>query len=355
MSDRAATQASTGADAIAPVLILSTGRCGSTMISDLLSRHPGVLSLSEFFVPLGAQAFAWQRPDGERMWRTLSRQSRPLHAMLKDGKVVEENLYRFDAPGARYGPGDLPPILAVTLPHLSDAPQALFDELEPVVRSQPRRPLAEHYRLLFGHLMARFGRRVWVERSGGSLMHAAKLLRLFPEARVVHICRDGRDTAMSMSQHYNFRVLLGAILKVRALGLDAQRAFLKPKGSPLELWINEQAFRLLDVDALAARPTLTDFGAFWSDLELVGRRVLGALPPERLMSLRFEDVQADPRGTLGALIRFVDPSLEDAAWLDEVATIPRAARSKYLELPEDQRAALTRACAPGLELLGYAP
>lgn len=339
---------------IAPVLILSTGRCGSTMVSDLLSRHPAVLSLSEFFVPLGAAAFAWQRPGGERMWRTLSRQSRPLHAMLKDGKVVEENLYRFEAPGARFRPGDLPPILAVTLPHLTDRPEALFDALEPLVRGRPRLPLDEHYRRLFGDLMARFGRRVWVERSGGSLMHAAKLLRLFPEARVVHVFRDGRDTAISMSRHHNFRVLLGAILEVRRLGFDAQRAFLKPRGSRLDHWINELAFRLLDVDRLAARPTLPDFGAFWSDLERVGRRVLGALPPERVLSLRFEDLQAAPRESLAALIRFIDPSLEDAAWLDEVAAIPRAARSKHLALPAAERQALTEACAPGLELLGYA-
>jgi hypothetical protein len=340
MTGQAPKAAATGAAAIAPVLILSTGRCGSTMVSDLLSRHPGVLSLSEFFVPLGAQAFAWQRPDGERMWRTLSRQSRALHAMLKDGKVVEENLYRFDAPGARFGPGDLPPILAVTLPHLTDRPEALFDELERFVRSQPRLPLDQHYRLLFRFLMERFGRRVWVERSGGSLMHAAKLLRLFPEARVVHVFRDGRDTAISMSRHYNFRVLLGAILKVRGL---------------VDLWIHEQAFRLLDVDRLATRPTLADFGAFWSDLELVGRKVLGALPPEQVMSLRFEDVQAAPRETLAALIRFIDPSLQDESWLEEVAAIPRAARSKYLALPAPERQALTTACRPGLELLGYTP
>ncbi|SMF41768.1 Sulfotransferase family protein [Tistlia consotensis] len=342
------------ADSIAPVLVLSTGRCGSTMVSDLLSRHPQVLSLSEFFVPLGAQAFAWQRPDGERMWRILTRQNTALHAMLKDGKIVEENLYRYGTPGARFSPGDVPPILAVTLPHLTDRPDELHDELEPVVRNQPRQPLAEHYRHLFGHLMARFGRQVWVERSGGSLMHAAKLLRLFPEARVVHVFRDGRDTAISMGRHHNFRVLLGAILKVQSLGYDARRAFLKSKGSLLEVWIHQQAFRLLDVGKLAARPTLTDFGAFWSDMELVGRQVLGTLPPERQLSLRFEDVLSAPRETLAGLIRFIDPSLEDAAWLDEVSAIPRTARSKYLELPESERQALTSACAPGLELLGYA-
>ena len=34
---------------IPPVIILNSGRCGSTMLSDVLNRHPRILSLSEFF------------------------------------------------------------------------------------------------------------------------------------------------------------------------------------------------------------------------------------------------------------------------------------------------------------------
>lgn len=338
---------------IPPVLILSTGRCGSTMVSDLLSRHPQILSLSEFFVPLGPQAFAWQRPDGERMWRTLTTQSAGLHAMLKDGHVVEEGLYRHDAPGARYGSADMPPIIAVTLPHLTDDPEALLDELEPLVRARPRMPLADHYRALFGDLAGKLGRRVWVERSGGTLMHSAKLLRLFPEARIVHVYRDGRDTAMSMSRHHNFRVLVGAIRRARRFGIDAQLPFRASRGSPVDVLVQNLVFRMLDIEKTAALPTLEDFGRFWSDLIEIGLESFADLPPDRLLNVRFEDVQTAPRETLQELIRFIDPTLEDGAWLDEVSTIPRPARSKFQSLPADQQAALTRACAPGLERLGY--
>jgi len=324
------------------------------MISDLLNRHRQVLSLSEFFVPLGPEAFAWSRPDGERMWRTLTTQSAGLHAMLKDGHLVDEMLYRHDAPGARFRPGDVPPIMAVTLPHLSDEPEALLDALEPGIRSRPRMPLADHYRALFADLAGRLDRRVWVERSGGTLMHAAKLLRLFPEARVIHVYRDGRDTAMSMSRHHNFRVLVGAIRRCRRLGLDAQRPFRSSKGSAMDVLVQNLVFRVLDIEKTAALPTLEDFGRFWSDLIQIGHESFRTLASDRLLNVRFEDVQAAPREKLGEMIRFIDPSLEDAAWLDEVAAIPRPARSKFQDLPADQRTALTRACAPGLERLGYA-
>lgn len=338
---------------IPPVLILSTGRCGSTMLSDLLNRHPQILSLSEFFVPLGPEGFAWQHPDGERMWRTLTTQSAALHAMLKDGHVVEEALYRYDAPGARFGPGDMPPIMAVTLPHLTETPESLLDELEPAVRARRRMPLADHYRALFGDLAGKLGRRVWVERSGGTLMHAAKLLRLFPEARVIHVYRDGRDTAMSMSRHHNFRVLVGAMRQCRRFGIDVRRSFRAARGSPVDVAMQRLVFRLLDIEKTAALPTLEDFGRFWSDLIEIGSQALSRLPPGRLLNVGFEDVQAAPRDRLSEIIRFIDPSLEDAAWLDEVAAVPRPARSTFRSLPPDQQAALTQACAPGLERLGY--
>lgn len=336
-----------------PVLILSTGRCGSTLVSELLNLHPAVLSLSEFFVPLGPRAFAWARPDGRRMWRTYTEQSPALHAMLKDGHVVEEMLYPLDAPGARYRAANIPPIMMVTLPHLTNQPEPLFDELAPFVCGQPAMPLADHYHTLFGHLAARFGRRIWVERSGGSLMLAAKLLRLFPEARVIHIYRDGRDTAMSMAQHHNFRVLVGAIKASRRVGLDATAAFKGDRVPPFRMLLERLAFSLLDIRRVAAEVTLDDLGAFWSRLILVGQEVMGRLPPERLFNLRFEDLQRAPRETLRDMIRFMDPALEDAAWLDAAAAVPRPARSKFTTLPRAEQAALTAACAPGLELLGY--
>ncbi|MEQ8584949.1 MAG: sulfotransferase [Thalassobaculaceae bacterium] len=339
---------------IPPVLILSTGRCGSTMVSDLLNRHPKVLSLSEFFVPLGPEAFAWSHPDGARMWRTLTTQSAGLHAMLKDGHAVEEALYRHDAAGARYRLADMPPIIAVTLPHLTDQPEALLDALEPRVRARSRMSLADHYRALFADLAGMLGRRVWVERSGGTLMHAAKLLRLFPEARVIHVYRDGRDTAMSMGRHHNFRVLVGAILRSRRFGIDAQRPFRSDRGSPLDVMVQKAVFRMLDTEKTAALPDLEDFGRFWSDLIEIGHDCFRDLPADRLLNVRFEDVQAAPRETLRTLIRFIDPSLEDPAWLDEVAAVPRPARSRFGDLPPERQRSLTQACAPGLDRLGYA-
>ena len=60
---------------IPPAFVLNTGRCGSTMLSDVLNGHPRVLSLSEFFGAVGMGTFRFRRVTGSRMWGAYSRQS----------------------------------------------------------------------------------------------------------------------------------------------------------------------------------------------------------------------------------------------------------------------------------------
>ena len=114
----------------------------------------------------------------------------------------------------------MPSLLCITLPHLTPDFESLYDEMEPAVQARPRAALADQYRFMFDWLRQYLNRRVWVERSGGSLLFGRRLITLFPEARVVHIYRDGRDTALSMSQHSAFK--LGPVLvpRLQRLGID---------------------------------------------------------------------------------------------------------------------------------------
>ncbi len=57
---------------IPPVFVFSTGRCGSTVISQMLNKHPDILSLSEFFSVLGLRAFVGKKVSGDWMWRLYS-------------------------------------------------------------------------------------------------------------------------------------------------------------------------------------------------------------------------------------------------------------------------------------------
>ena len=342
-----------GAPAIPPVFVLSTGRCGSTMVSDILNLHPDVLSLSEFFSFIGMGSFRRPRVTGARMWRLCSEQQNRTRLMLRG--EFEEFVYPLDTPGARFTKADVPPILCATLPHITDEYYDLYEELAPVVRDRPRQPPAAHFRRLFEWLCARFGRSVWVERSGGSLLFGAKLLREFPDARIIHVYRDGRETAISMSRHYLFRMIVATMHALKSWGIDAMASMSGGRfWDRISPWLELFTSALLNPDKLPYdKLTLADFGIFWSGMISRGEQMFGHFPPDRLLNLRFEDVQADPEPQIRRLIRFIDPSLENEAWLRKAAAVPRPTPSKFARLSAADQAALNAACRPGLELLGY--
>ena len=338
---------------IPPVFVLSSGRCGSTMISNILNRHPRVLSLSEFVSYIGISSFRYRRLTGDRMWEIYSRQSKRTRVML--GGQYEELLYPFDDPKARFTRHDVPPILCAMLPHLTERHDELFDELEPVVRGQPRQSPADHCRFLFEWLCRRFGHDVWVERSGGSLIFAAKLLEEFPDARVIHVYRDGREAAISMSRHHIFREIMVNILAFRSLGYDAMKSMARGK------YFDIAILRLESLGMALFKParlpyhklTRTDCGTLWSSMIERGQRLFGHFQSDRLLNVRFEDMQAEPDTQIRRLVRFIAPALEDEAWLREACSIPRQTSSKFAQLALDEQIALTEACRPGLESLGY--
>lgn len=215
----------------APLFVLSTGRCGSTALSAMLNLHPRILSLSEFFSFTGIAPFAWRNPDGRRIWRALAAQPRRMRLMLAE--PYDELLYDFDRPGARYTRADIPPILCTALPHIAGDPEDaenLFERLRPAVLARSRQPAADHYRALFEWLRDALGRDIWIERSGASLLFASTLIRAFPDARFIHLYRDGREAALSMSRHYLYRLIAGTLGQFRRLGADPYRLIASDPG-----------------------------------------------------------------------------------------------------------------------------
>ena len=323
------------------------------MVSDVLNRHPRILSLSEFFSFVGLKAFLRRRVDGAYMWRLYSQQQNRSRLMLR-GRY-EELLYPVDAPDARFSQDDVPPILCATLPHLTEGYEALYDELGPVVRGQPRQSPANHFRRHFQWLGERFNRRVWAERSGGSLLFASRLLRQFPEARVIHVYRDGRETALSMSNHYLFRMIVATLRAFQRVGIDMMEAMARGRHwDRVSPWLEPFVSAFFRPERLPYdQLTLTDFAIFWSGMVERGQRIFSQLPPERFLPLRFEEAQANPEEQFRRLIRFISPELEDEAWLREASAIPRPTRSRFAKLEPADQDAVAQACRPGLELLGY--
>jgi hypothetical protein len=342
----------------APVFIVGTGRCGSTMLSNAVRGHSEILSLSELFTlitDLGgriSESFPEGEISAERFFQIIAGAHPKQSLMHRHGVAMDEVLYR-PGPGRRFSAAEgVPAILQTTLPHLSPEPEALFDELRRFVLARPAAPAAAHYGALFSWLAERFGKRVWVERSGGSLRIARRLAQAFPNARFVHLVRDGRNCAISMSRHFGFRMAFLSMLLTEILGVD-------PFASTDRTWLEDIPEELLpflperfDGEAFRAYQTpLPLCGHYWSGEIMAGLRELSALPPGRVLTLRYEDFFASPEEALTRLASFIHPDLLNEAWARKFAAAVRPARSAYRDLPEREQSALEAACHPGFAAL----
>lgn len=325
--------------------VLGSARCGSTLVSDMLRLHPDILSLSEVFAMAGASGFRPARPTGRRFWRSMSRPSRALSQVGNPDVAPREFLYgRVENPA--HDPWRCPPILTIALPHLVAQPDALFDHLGVAARARGRMPLADHYRALFADLAGHMGRRVWVERSGGSLGVAATLREMFPVARFVLLLRDGADTALSMRDYPAAQMAMRLWQGGRRIGLDLlhpRRHF--GRGA---IWAAlQRAGDILPIGrAILRRPDVRLAGRFWSALTVAGLNGLRGLPPGQLMVLRHEALVADPRRHLTRLGLFLAGNAP-ADWLDRAACLPQSRPSRVDALPANEARMLRAACAEG--------
>lgn len=336
-----------------PVFIVSTGRCGSTLLSDMVRRHPDLLSVSEFFTSLTSQAFRGGGLTGEKLFRRLNTLSPSGRALLGNGLFVDEFLYRL-GPDARYRPEEVPPVMCATLPHLSDDPESLWDQLSASLRSRGSGSLAAQYRFVFEWLAGHFGKKGWIERSGASLLFVPVLDRLFPGARFVHVFRDGRDTAMSMQRHHFFRLRIQAAELLKRTGLDPFHPFNWLGTSPWMPFFERWRFRFFSAERYRRmRIRLHSAGWFWSRMIERGSRYLDALPEDRVLSMRFEDVLASPGDEVSRFIGFIGPGFDDRQWLEEVREMPRKRPPRWHRLAPGERQSLAAACAPGQAILGY--
>ena len=325
--------------------IVGTGRCGSTLLSRMLAECPAVASLDEVLNGLDvARRFQREPIAGPAFAALLTAEQPVLTATLRRGYPVEEVVYPFGR--GRFRRGEPMPYLAgACLPRLSDDPDALLDALTDFARGLPAAPAPDQLRRVFDWLAERSGRALWIERSGSSIEYLPALAATFPEARFLHLHRDGRETALSMREHARLpRADLaplpraaGGRLRRRVRGIDSapsrgratrSRAS-SPRGRRRSTSVATGA-----TSSCAASPR--------------AKRSRRAAPRAALRGLA-----AAPREALARIAAFFE--LPDGAWIARAAALVRGvppARIRELAPAEAQR--LSDACRPGDALLARA-
>ncbi|WP_030932225.1 sulfotransferase [Streptomyces sp. NRRL S-646] len=332
--------------------VIGTGRSGSTALSRILNAHPDVLSLNEFMASVGDAAFPEGELTGDEFWQTLFRPAPHFERMIRSGLPLPEFLYT-RRPG-RYTAETtgIPALSLMVLPHLTDDPDGLLDELGAAVVQWPERAAAEHHRALFDLLCARFGRSAVVERSGYSTGWAPGLRAAFPYARFVHMFRDGPDCALSMSRHPGYRTIsLLREIKARA-GVDSF-ADLTPehvRALPADLapLLDERFEPALVRDRDIP---LRTFGNLWSELVTEGTRFLGGLPADQRSTLSYENLLDRTAEELTRLADFIGVAPLPEWLLTAAELLDHSRRGSARRLPTDDFDELSDSCAPGTRVL----
>lgn len=241
--------------------------------------------------------------------------------MSRTGIMPKEFAYPEDG---RWGTdvAALPPLLYVTLPKISADPDRLFDKLAEKVPQFPTQPVGQHHRMFLDLVTHLEGKRRWVERSGASSMVAYPWMAACPDANIVYLTRNIKDTARSMSKHPSFQ--FSAVRHQFHVRYGAD-----PYSKRLERWLPDtselpEELQRLMPDQMTAE-TLREanfdirlFEQMVAHMHGSAEQALADLQPKRLHRIQYEDLQADPREELtklGSFLGFSDP----AGWAERTA------------------------------------
>lgn len=218
-----------GGDPAPPFFVVAAARSGTTLLRVMLDRHPLLAVPGEgHFIP--------------HLWATRQRYGR-------DGSVEHPEVLLADLarhPGFRFW--DLPI-------------DAVRDEIDRL----PAPTFAEVMEAAYVAYARAAGKPRWADKTPDYIDHLPLLAGLFPEARFVHMIRDGRDVALST--------------------IDLKR-FHRHAATCAHFWGRQVGGAMRE-----------------------GERRLG---PERYLELRYEDLLDEPEAELRRLCDFVDLPFHDS-------------------------------------------
>ncbi|MFQ5632488.1 MAG: sulfotransferase, partial [bacterium] len=188
-----------------PIFVISSGRTASTFLARLINKHPQLLCVSDFFEPVGDVPY-FDRDrivDGREFFEILSSPSFKQRIKYWREQPTAELLFLHEDDNM------VSLLLSYTLAFLTHGkPMKLFYELKEAVGDFGNDSMVNHLISFFEWLRHKFGKELWVERTGGSLPHLAKIIETWPNAKIVHNYRDCRETAISMMTGSFFRLYL---------------------------------------------------------------------------------------------------------------------------------------------------
>lgn len=287
------------------VFIVGTGRCGSTLITELLSAHPDFGFISNV-------------DDNLARLDLLGRYNNWLFRSAL-GRFTEKG-------GIRYAPSEAFKLISRQVsPIYADSSRDLFaDDVTPW--------LQERFQRFFEKRGAAQGKPVFLHKYTG-WSRIGFFSTIFPDAKFVNVVRDGRAVANSWLQMPWWGGYHGP---------ENWRWGLLPQAYQAEWEAGNRSFVLL---AAISWKLLMD------SYEQAGK----LMPPERYMQIRYEDFVNDGKGTLEDILQFSGlpwtPAFESS--LARKAIHDRRAKAYQKDLNSSQLRELENSLGDRLNQHGY--
>ncbi len=202
---------------------------------------------------------------------------------------------------------------------------------------------------------------VFVEKTVSNVLRIPYLLRAAPDARFVHLVRDGRDVIESAMRCWKSPPSTGYALRKAlnfpwascfAYGLrHAASSALRAAGhGPTPCWgpcypgMREDARRLKLSEVCAWQ---------WRCCVEAYERDRALIPPERRVEVRYESLVADPVRTLDRLLADLDQPATAVAIKSAARRVAAGSSGHHRQLPAADRTAVDRIAGGALIRLGY--
>ncbi len=207
--------------------IVGRGRSGTTLVRALLDSHPELALVQEahFLVPLAAIRRRFEKPGGF-----------DVDAFMKP-LTGHRSFFRLDMAA-----GEVAEVLATARPAT----------------------IADATRAVYARYASRRGKTRYGDKTPNQVVHMDLLARLFPEARFIHVIRDGRDSTLSY------------------------------------------------LEASFGPTSVAEAAVYWKRFVAAGRRSGEALGPARYQEVRYEELVADPEHALRGICAFIELPYDDA-------------------------------------------
>lgn len=295
---------------IAPRFIIGAERSGVGLLSQMLSLHPGTLILSNLFSSSN-HTITQNTVSGSELSRLLaSNVSISYLRQQNDKEQLANNLSGLSRLTKKLF---LKP-KANGQPVFGKSARDLQQAITGFLRQQPEGPPGRQYAELFQWMCETHRKTCWIESSAGSILKLEPILALFPDARIVHIHRNGIESALSMRDF----TLAG----------------------------HQQS-------ATSREASLAAFGNWWNDSILHGFQTIPRLSPAQYMEVRYERLVEFPAEVLNAVAEFfvLDSEPPNMQWLRAALDITRSSYTRRDNLSSHELALLSQACNEGQKLL----